>query len=284
MLSRRWIVNGLLILSILLVVFIGLRLDAPSEMATEPSTKQAANAAIGRIEIETGSASLRLAREPEGWSIVEPVHWPADRASVERLIGIVDTGDSPPLDAGSIDLATLGLDEPVARLRIGDTGVSFGTTNNIGGRRYTMIDSELYLLDDRQIPFILQGLAGFVDRRLLPPRFELTALSLPGRELVRDKSGAWQANGSGTVDAGRLAGLAGAWQSLKATRIAAIDTADQSQADIAATLDDGSRQQFLLLSVEPELVIANPGLGLQYHFRADLYNRLISPLDDENPA
>jgi hypothetical protein len=39
-----------------------------------------------------------------------------------------------------------------------------------------------------------------------------------------------------------------------------------------------------LLSVAPELVIANPGLGLQYHFKAGLYNRLISPLEDENPA
>ncbi|MGD2170745.1 MAG: DUF4340 domain-containing protein [Gammaproteobacteria bacterium] len=284
MLSRRWIVNGLLILSILLVAFVGYRLDAPSETAAEPPTKIAAKAAIERIEIETGSASLRLAKEPAGWTVVAPVHWPADRASVERLIGIVDTGNTPPLDAGSADLETLGLDKPVARLLIGDTRVRFGATNNIGARRYTMIDSELFLLDDRQLPFILQGLGGFVDRRLLPPRFGLAALSLPGGELVRDENGAWRGNGSGTVDARRLSDLASAWQSLKASRIAAIDPARPTRAGIAATFDDGSRHRFLLLSVAPELVIANPGLGLQYHFKAGLYNRLISPLEDENPA
>ncbi|HKJ52056.1 MAG TPA: DUF4340 domain-containing protein [Gammaproteobacteria bacterium] len=284
MLSRRWIVNGLLILSILLVAFIGYRLDAPSETAALRSPAQPGSAAIERIEIETGSASLRLVREADGWAIVEPVHWPADSNSVKRLIGIVDTGNTPPLDAASADLAALGLDKPVAQLRIGDTRVGFGATNNIGARRYTMIDSELYLLDDRQLPFVLQGLSGFVDRHLMPPRFELTALSLPGNDLVRDDSGDWRTNGDGAVDIRRLAELADNWQRLEASRISAIDPARHPQADIAATLDDGSRHQFLLLSVDPELVIANPELGLQYHFHAGLYDQLISPRDDENPA
>ena len=284
MLSRRWIVNGLLILSILLVAYVGYRLDAPPETAAQPSPTHSGTAAIERIEIETGTASLSLAREADSWTIVEPIHWPANLDSVRRLIGIIDTGDTPPLDAGSADLATLGLDKPVAQVRIGEIRVRFGSTNNIGARRYTMIDSELFLLDDRQLPFILQGLSGFVDRRLLPPRFGLTALSLPGNELLRDDSGAWRASGGGTVDAQRLADLAGNWQSLEASRVADIDTAHPVRAGISASLNDGSRHEFLLLSVDPELIIANPELGLQYHFHAGLYNRLISPLDDENPA
>jgi hypothetical protein len=86
------------------------------------------------------------------------------------------------------------------------------------------------------------------------------------------------------VEIQRLAELVRNWQGLEASRIAAIDPARHPQASIAASLDDGSRYEFLLLSVDPELVIANPELGLQYHFQAGLYDQLISPRDDENPA
>jgi hypothetical protein len=282
MLSRRWIVNGLLILAILLVAFAGYRLDNPS--ATAPPPVAGGNTDIGHIEIETENARLSLARDAEGWKFLDPVRWPADRATVERLLYLADTGGVTPLDAKSADLAMLGLDEPVARLRLGDTRVSFGITNNIGGRRYTMIDSELFLLADTQLPFILQGLPGLVDRRLLPPQFTMATLALPDLELRRDGHGTWQAVGRDDIAAARLQELAGSWQSLQASRVAAYDDSRAVRAGITAELTDGEHLEYLLLSVDPEIVIANPALRLQYHFRRGFYGRLILPIDDENPA
>jgi hypothetical protein len=282
MLSRRWIVNGLLILVILLVGLVGYRLENPSETASQPPPATG-NIEIDHIEIETGDVRLSLAKDADDWKLLDPVQWPADRKNVARLLDLVAAREFRPLDANGADLATLGLEEPLARLRLNDIRISFGITNNIGERRYTMIDSELFLLADSQLPFILQGLPGFVDRRLLPPGFRLAALALPDLELRRDDNGAWQARGRDDIDAPRLQELAASWQSLEASRIGIIDDSRPVRAGIAAELADGERHDYLLLSVDPEIVIANPALGLQYHFRRGLYGRLLT-VDDEDPA
>jgi len=38
------------------------------------------------------------------------------------------------------------------------------------------------------------------------------------------------------------------------------------------------------MSIAPEIVIAHPQIGLQYHFPADLYYQLISLRIDETPG
>lgn len=284
MLSRRWLVNGLLILAILAVTLLGYRLEKGFETGPQPLPVASKKTDIEHIEIETADASMSLTKDADGWNFLDPVRWPADRAGVERLLDLADTRKLVPLDAGSADLATLGLENPLARLRLGDIRVGFGISNNIGGRRYTMIDSGLFLLVDRQLPFILQGLSGFIDRRLLPPRFKLASLTLPDFELRRDDSGAWHAAGSDDIAAPGLQQLAGNWQSLEASRVSAYDDSRPTLAGIAAELAGGERYEYLLLSTDPEIVIANPALKLQYHFHRGLYDRLIFPIDDENPA
>jgi hypothetical protein len=38
------------------------------------------------------------------------------------------------------------------------------------------------------------------------------------------------------------------------------------------------------MSIDPEIVIAHPQIGLQYHFRADLYYQLIALRPHETPG
>ena len=38
------------------------------------------------------------------------------------------------------------------------------------------------------------------------------------------------------------------------------------------------------MSIDPEIVIANPAIGLQYRFRADYYYQLIALRRNEDPA
>ncbi len=43
-----------------------------------------------------------------------------------------------------------------------------------------------------------------------------------------------------------------------------------------ATLDNGSEIEFYLMSIKPEIVIARPDLGVQYHFSEKQYYDLLS--------
>jgi len=284
MLSRRWLVNGLLILAIAILAAIGYRFEPASDAQPQAPRIELDTAAIERIEIRTANEQLELQRQPAGWMLLEPLHWPADRASVERLFRIVDTGGARPLETAATDLARFGLDNPQASVRLGRIDIRFGSVNSIGERRYTQIDRALYLLPDVQLPLIQQGAAGFVDRRLLPPAFEVTALSLPGLELRRDADGDWRAAENEAGEAAALAGLVDNWQRLEATRIGIYQDPRAPTGRIVATLRDAQPIELLLLATDPELVIANPALGLQYHFRGTQYARLFTPSSDENPG
>ncbi len=282
MLSRRWIINYVLIVLIVLFTWIGNRYDVQTGRDKTERVTSLRAADVKRIEIQTADESLALARTGFGWALEAPVAWPANGVNVERLLDITNASTESRLPAGEIDTATIGLDHPHAILRLDDTSILFGATNNIGQRRYVMIGSTVYLLPDAHLPFVAQGLVGLVDRRLLPRGLALEALKLPAVEIVRSPDGSWR--GDGTESAATLTQLVDNWQGLSASRIQRYKAAATPQQKVQARLADGRRHEFFVLSIAPEIIIANPAIGLQYHFSADDYYRLLAPRTDENPA
>lgn len=284
MLSRRMIINFVLIVLIIMFTYVGNRFGVEPGYQPKPSITGISTADIKSIEIKTADASLSFKREPNGWSLETPIRWPANNVNVERVLDVVNSQTESRLDAAEIDLATLGLDFPQAMLRLNDTRVLFGATNNIGERRYTMIDSTVFLLPDIHLPFISQGLSGLVDRRLLPRNLGLTSLKLPELQLRRNADNDWELAATNDFSPQQIAQLVGNWQELEAARIKPYIAAGTPRQKIQAGFENGQKLEFFLMSIEPEIVIANPQIDLQYHFSADHYYQLIDLRRDENPA
>ena len=284
MLSRRMIINFVLIVLIIIFTYVGNRFGVEPGYQPKPSITGLRAEDIESIEVKTADASLSLKREGNGWIIETPIRWPANNVNVERLLDIVNSQTESRLDAAEIDLATLGLDFPKAMLRLNDTRVLFGATNNIGGRRYTMIESTVFLIPDNHLPFISQGLAGMVDRRLLPRNLGLTSLKLPGLQLARNAEDIWETMAESDYSPQQITQLVGNWQGLEASRIKAYKASTTPRQKIEAAFESGQNQEFFLMSIDPEIIVANPGIGLQYHFSADHYYQLIALRRDENPA
>ncbi len=283
MLSRRWIINYVLIILIIVFTYIGNRYDVKTGFQAEKTLSPLRPAEVESMEIQTADESIALRRLGQAWSLEAPIQWPANQINVARLLEIVDTPIESSLPADEIDLSTLGLEFPRARLRLNQQSILFGETNNIGQRRYVMIDSTVYLLPDNHLPFISQGLAGLIDRRLLPRSLALRSLNLPDFELTRDGNDGWQADDD-RLDKARLAELVADWQGLEAARVQPYRAGATPREKIIARLEDQRELEFFLMSIEPEIVIANPELGLQYHFGDEFYYRLIALREDENPA
>jgi len=283
MFSRRWLINYVLIVLIVLFTYIGNRFDVETGYQPKPEVSQLEAADIQSIEVKTADASLALTRDSDGWNLSAPISWPANNINVERLLDILDSQTESRLDADQIDLSTLGLDFPRAMLRLNDTRVLFGATNNIGERRYTMIDSTVFLLPDNYLPFITQGLTGLVDRRLLPKKMGLESLHLPGLRFMRGDNGEWTTDAAEFNNA-QIEQLVNNWQELEASRIKLYDARGTPRQKIQATLPDGQIIEFFLMSIDPEIILANPRIGLQYHFGADFYYQLIALRVDETPA
>ena len=275
MFSRRWLLNGFLLLAIVLIVWLGGFFETPREAPPALTVAGFDATRIDRIEIRSAESSLVLIRREDRWSIADPLEWPASQSAVERLFAIPVIGDARPLDSDGLDPVTLGIDGSGIEILLGDTLIRFGIGNNIGDRRYTMIGEHLYLLPDLYAPLVAQGLPGFVDRRLLPPGFDLTRREWPGALISRGVQG-WE---SPALAAQLATDLATGWQELEASRVADFNEPASDAATIVAGFEGAPDFEFLLLSSRPEIVIANPALGFRYHFPSALRDRLLPPGD-----
>ena len=82
----------------------------------------------------------------------------------------------------------------------------------------------------------------------------------------------------------QAAELVATWRELEAARVKPYQSNLTPRQKILAQIPGDERIEFFVLSIDPEIVIANPRIGLQYHFSADNYYQLISLRADETPA
>ena len=282
MLSQRLLINLLLIVLIGGLAYASFHFDAKNAADTKPTISELSPDDVQSIEIQAGDLRLRLKRGIEGWDLESPINWPANDTIVGRLLSILNLETSALADAADVDLAQLGLQQPRTSIRFNDTLLQFGTTNNIGERRYVMQGTTLYLLPDVHLAFITQGLSSLVDRRLLPRRAEIASLQLPDLEIRLDENRRWRSNRAVELSQARLVHLVENWQDLQATRISHFDLGLMPRQLIEIDLADGQALEFLLMSEDPEIVIAHPNIGMQYHFRSHYYGQLISISGDED--
>ena len=276
MLSKRWIVNVLLVALIVGLSLVGVFFEPSATVEKKPAISQLTADQVDTIEIETGDLQLRLQRDNDDWDIESPISWPAQVNNVRRLLSILKVEADALSDTANVDLAALGLLQPKASMRFNGIPMLFGATNNIGGRRYVMLDEKLYLLPDVHLVFVNQGLAGLVDRRLLPGHQGIVSVRLPDLELRLDKNQLWRSNQAIEFSQASLLRLVDNWRDLQATRISNFDLERPPRQLIEIELADGEVIEFLLMSEDPEIIIAHPKIGLQFHFRRDYRDQLIT--------
>ena len=275
MLSRRWIINYFLIILIILFTYIGNKYNVQTGYQEDRSISKIQPAQVQSLSIQTADGNFELKREGSRWYLIEPVTWPANNINVERILSITETETDSRLAADEIDLGELGLQFPRAVLQIDDIRILFGDTNNIGARRYVLLENEVFLIPDAHLAFITGGLSGFVDRRLLPSAVTFDALSLPELKLQRQDNGSWSSSSDRQVSPDLLNKVINNWQTLQANRVQAMDKNLAPRDRITASSNTGKIFEFFLLSIDPDIIIANPSLDLQYHFDASQYYGLL---------
>jgi hypothetical protein len=112
----------------------------------------------------------------------------------------------------------------------------------------------------------------------------LSRLKLPGLELGLDASNNWRVTNMDGFGQDQIDRLVTNWQDLEATKIKLFDTGATPRQKLEIALQDGNKHEYFVISIEPEIVIAHPQIGLQYHFPADLYYQLIGLRPHETPS
>jgi hypothetical protein len=283
MISKRWLINYVLILLIAVFTFVGNRYNVQTGHQPENRISTLKSQDIKQVSIQTADSSILLNKVGTSWQIESPILWHANNITVERIIDLVNAQTDSRLPASDIDLSTLGLKFPKAILKLNETEFLFGATNNIGERRYLQNGETVYLLQDRYLPFISQGISCLIDRRLLPRALPLQSLKLSASRLNKTDNSSWQSS-TETISEAQASQIINRWQTLEATQIKTYQTGQTPMQKIIAGLDNGGQIEFYLLSITPKIVIARPDLGLQYHFNENHYYGLLAAPKDEAPA
>lgn len=279
MLSKRWIINYLLFTLIIVFTWIGYNNPIREDQKLESNAITSIKARdVNRVRIETADQTLELQRKGAQWLIESPVQWSANNVAVERVATLSEAQPHSQLPSSQIDLATLGLIIPKAATVLNDTTILFGDVNPIGNRRYLLIGSQVFLVTDLHFALINQGLYGLIDQRLLPASFQASRLKSLQFDL-NNEQGDWK-NIRQDSDQAAINELINNWQTLPATKVSAYNNNQMPLSKVSATLSNEQSIDFFVLSISPEIIIARPDLGVQYHFPDHRYYGLLALTKD----
>jgi len=281
------------LLNIALAAFaIGLALIAYFRPGLEPPVAEQPvttlhPAGINQVDISRlQRPALSFTRSDHGWLLAGNPALPASLFQVRSLLAILEAPAVRHYPADSLDLQKLGLDPPRATVTLdGTTVLGIGNTEPLDNLRYVLHAASVYLVEDRYQHLINADRTNFIERRLLDDTAVITRLVLPERTLDRSTDGEWESTPADPASSSEaLQELVTNWQQASALFIRPF-TGETGGASIR--LDIAGRDQpvvFTLLSRTPELILASPELGIQYHFSKGMEKRLLEPGEATQPG
>jgi hypothetical protein len=285
--SRTWLNLGLLILAGVLAI-VTVYLPGVKKPAPFPALTSLNPAAITSIRIERDAQpAIILKKEASVWRLTEPLQLPANTVVVESFLGLAQTASHAQWMAASLDLEKFKLKSPRIHVRLNDVELGFGDTEPLEGRRYVLAGDTVHLINDGYYPKLIAPPAYFVSLALLPGPEPITEIELAGLTLAHHAQG-WSAQPGASPDA--INTLAQEWMAAQALQVKLYSApGSQDEAAEIITLRQGAEQlRFLIVSRTPELILARPEIGIQYHLPQDAAQRLLmlpaaGPADKSSP-
>lgn len=282
--STRALVNLVLLLAIL-----GLALLAWFKPGLKPGeTPQPIVSGLAPEQVERISVE-RLSREPLTF-LKHDRHWflrvndrelPAAEFQVNALLRLLEARSTRRYPAASLDLGSLGLEPPGARVTMNDTEFRFGTTEALNHRRYVQVGDSVYLIDDQYQHLLNADWSNFVSRQLLEGRSAITRIELPGLIVTYTKDSHWRIDPEPpNVSADAVQTFIENWQTATAlfTQRYAGEPNDVQDGNTVTIRTRDSDQPLVLriVSRSPDLVLARPDWGIQYQLPGSEVDRLFT--------
>lgn len=269
--SSRTLLNLALALLVLLLVAVvwlrpGLEQDESPPALTTVLPDGVTSINITRLEAEP----LGFRKQGNDWFVDEDPLIPADNFQVRNILGLLEAGSVRSYPADALELTALGLDPPQASILFNNVRVSIGGIEPIDNLRYIRTASTVHLVDDRYQHLLNASYYNFVRRRLLPEDARISGLHLPGLALQQTDGVDWRLEPEMPgVSADSIDALIGNWLRASALFIRRLQPGDYTE---TVTLTLSGRDEpvvFTVVSRSPDLVLARPEWGIQYHLPAE---------------
>lgn len=248
--------------------------------APPPLTSLADSDTVSHIQVE------RLAREPvtfskrdDRWYLLTADHaLPASPFQIQALLRLLQAIPVASYPADTLQLDTLGLQPALANVTIGTATILLGTTEPLKNRRYALLGDSVHLLEDRYQHLINADWSNFIERKLLPAGKTISMLQLSDLTLSLADDNEWQLTPARPdVSSAAIQKLLDHWNTADALYARRHDNSSTSIGTVVVEFSDASSPvSFSVLSHTPELVLARPDWGIQYHLRSDMSAGLFS--------
>ena len=253
--------------------------DIPQPLTTLLVADDASGIHIERVKYDPVSF---IKRNDRWYLVTEKQELPASRFQLQALLRLLETSSSSHYAADTVDLAALGLDPPQATVTIDDVAILFGNTAPLDGKRYLQIDATVHLIEDRYQHLINAGWTNFVERKLLPADKSIRMLRLPDMTLTLTDKDQWQLSpGKPGISADAIQQLLDRWDRVSALYARRYDGRTSDEIITLEFSDSPEPLTFMVIARTPELVLARPDWGIQYHLSSDVEETLLTPGEPE---
>ncbi len=271
--SMRTIVNACLLVSaVVLAAF--LLSDKGSPVVAEPPPLTALDpAAIDIIKIkrhEQNDIVLRRHRTAgtARWEMQAPFNLPADTARVRSLLDLARTPSYERFSVSDNELTPFML--AVARVAVvfdNNIRIAFGANHPLDDNlRYVLVGDRVHIVADRVFHQLQTSATFFLDPKLVPTDGRLVSVRLPDGIVYRRETG----DGMRIVEA---------WQQLEATTVRRYEAVEPLDT-VILTLATGEQITLVMISDRPNLILAKPEHGIQYHISGTLTDALFPAVAD----
>ena len=224
-----------------------------------------------------GQETVELEKGDNGkWQLLQPIRIAASSFRIDSLLRITENKSLNRFVAEPAKLAGYQLDKPGVELTLnGTVKLAFGAATPLDQRRYVLLDNQVHLITDNLYYFMISSWPTFVSMIPLPEKGSISALQLPDLKLQWQEN-RWQVEPKQEIDsADNITALLDAWKFAAATSVKVYDGKKGEKITVKFK-DDEQPVQLIITAREPDLVLARPELGIEYHFPAELADKLLT--------
>ncbi len=255
--SRRLLINlGLLFCIVGLAIFLTTNED--KEIVEEEITLTDIDpASIHIIQIERqGLDNIIFQKQDDHWDMQSPFNLPANLSRIKVMLKLLQAHSYDHFSAADNDLTPFMLAVPAVSIILNDTRIAFGDINPLEKKlRYVLIKDTVHIINDSLFHQLQASATFFLNPKLIPPGATIKTIHFP--ELTIDYT-----------ENGKVSGahhhIINAWKQMESVSVRKYEEMEPIDT-IKLELTSGEIIEFIILSARPNLILARPDIGIQYH-------------------
>jgi len=195
-------------------------------------------------------------KQGNNWMMQSPYKLPANPSRIHVMLSLLQAHSYDHFSAPDNDLTPYMLAVPAVSIVLDGTRIAFGVTNPLEEKlRYVLVKDTVHIISAGLYDQLQASATFFLDAKLIPPDASIKTIQFPDLSIE---------NTEDDTLSGAQYQIINAWKHVKSIslrkyeEIEAIDT-------IKIELNTGELIEFVIVSNRPNLILARPEEGIQYH-------------------